>query len=245
MLQIQNTDIFPFPKFSNSLSQLSLPFQISVKTNFYKESDFLLLDENLSVVNFLKKFFAQSDFLRSQFPSLIIRGGTHSGKTHLLHIFAKKFSVEFLQNSEISDLNPASFFAANKFYVLENIDEINDEELILRLINSASEAKSFLIITTKCQTKFRLKDLTSRLKNIFAVEIRNPSHETIKQLLANGFARRQIKLSGQIINFISDNIERSYEAVFAAVKIIESRCQESGKNVTMREVKEVFSTTLF
>ena len=221
--------------------QLSFPFQISAKASFYQETDFLLLKENQAAVNFLKKFFAQGNFSRSQFPSLIIRGGKCSGKTHLLHVFAKKFPLEFLQNSGISDLNLGSFFQANKFYVLENIDEIANEELILRLINSAFEAKAFLIITMRYQVQFKLKDLMSRLKNIFAVEIKNPSYETIKQLLSNGFARRQIKLPSKIINFIADNIERSYEAVSNAEKIVELHCHESGKNVTMKEAKEIFN----
>jgi chromosomal replication initiation ATPase DnaA len=227
------------------LFQLSFPFQISTKASFYKETDFLLFEENQAAINFLKKFFVQGDFSRSQFPSIIIRGGKCSGKTHLLHIFAKKYPLEFLLNAEISDLNPASFFQANKFYVLENIDEIADEELVLRLINSAFEAKAFLIVTMRYQVQFKLKDLMSRLKNIFAVEIKNPSYETIKQLLSNGFARKQIRLPSKIINFIADNIERSYEAVFNAEKIVEFHCQESGKNLTMKQVKELFSNVNF
>lgn len=222
------------------MSQLVLPFQLSTKTSLYKEADFVLLEENIAAVNFLKKFFIQKNFSRAQFPSLILRGEEHSGKTHLLHIFAKKFSVEFLSKSEINDINPTTFFLENKFYVLEDIDEIKDEELILRLINSAAEAKSFLIITTKPTFEFKIKDLMSRLKNIFVIEIKNPSLDSIKQLLVNGFSRKQIKLAGKIINHISDNIERSYKAVFAAIKKVEFTCNESGKNITMKIAKEIF-----
>jgi chromosomal replication initiation ATPase DnaA len=66
-------------------------------------------------MNFLKKFFAQEDFSQSRFPSMILKAEKASGKTHLLHIFAKKFDAEFLNKEKISDVNPASFFIANKF----------------------------------------------------------------------------------------------------------------------------------
>jgi chromosomal replication initiation ATPase DnaA len=77
------------------------------------------------------------------------------------------------------------------------------------------------------------------LKNIFAVEIKNPSHESMKQLLINAFSRRQIKPSRQVVDFISDNIERSFDAVANAVKMVEIYIQESGKNITVAEVRKI------
>jgi chromosomal replication initiation ATPase DnaA len=226
------------------LSQLSFLFQSDDKKNLFREEDFLLLVENVATVKFLKQFFAQQNFSNSQFPSAIIKGAKHSGKTHLLHFLSEKFFAENLSEEKISHLNLANFFTENKFYIYENFEEIKSEELLLHLINSAFEAQAFLILTTNGSAKFQLKDLNSRLKNIFVSEIKNPSHESIKQLLVNGFAQRQIKLSSPIIDFISDNIERSYEAVFAAIKRIEFQAQESGKNITMKEMKEIFKKSL-
>lgn len=210
------------------MPQLSFPFQTA--SSLYREEDFLLFAENSAAVNFLKKFFAQEDFSKAQFPSVILKAAPAAGKTHLLHIFAKKFSAEFLEKEKISNVNPADFFSENKFYILEDVNEFADEELLLRLINSAFESGAFLILSAAAATQFQLKDLTSRLKNIFTVEIKNPSQETIKQLLVNGFARRQIKVSRQVTDLISERIDRSYEAVFAAVKKVEAHCQDGGKN---------------
>ena len=171
---------------------------------------------------------------------MILKAAPFAGKTHLLHIFAKKFHAEFLEKEKISNVNPADFFSENKFYILEDVNEITDEELLLRLINSAFESGAFLILSADSVAQFRLKDLTSRLKNIFTVEIKNPSQEAIKQLLVNGFARRQIKVSRQVTDLISDRIYRSYEAVFAAVKKVESLCQEGGGSFGVREIGEIF-----
>jgi chromosomal replication initiation ATPase DnaA len=220
------------------MSQLS--FQFQDKSGHYPEEEFILLPENLAAVNFLKKFFAQDNFSKAQFPSVIIRGEAASGKSHLLHKFSQEFAVEFLDKEKISGANLSTFFAPNHFYVLENIHKIESEELILHVINSASEASSFLVLTSLPQTQFALKDLSSRLKNISSAEIKNPSLESVKQLLAKGLSRTQIKLSGKAIEFVSNNINRSYEAIEMAVKKIEFYCQENGQNVSVKALGEMF-----
>lgn len=242
-----NTDILQSRKLLNNfiLSQLSFAFQDNIRTDLFREEDFLHLEENVGAVRFLKKFFAQDNFNRSLYPSLIIKGEAASGKTHLLHIFAKKFNAEFVDKEKIAEINLVRFFLRNSFYILEDITEIKDEELLLQLINSAFEAGAFLILSSRGTPQVQLKDLASRLKNIFAVEIRNPTYESIKQLLAKGFSRRQIKVSKQIIDFISDNIDRSYEAALVVLKIVELRCEQNGKNLTMSEVREMIWGVVF
>lgn len=237
-----NTAILQSQKLLNNfiLSQLSFPFQDNIQTDFFREEDFLYLEENVGAVRFLKKFFVQDNFNRSLYPSLLIKGEAASGKTHLLHILAKTFKVEFVDKEKISEINLVRFFSLNHFYILEDIAEIKDEELLLRVINSAFEAGAFLILSSRGTPQAQLKDLNSRLKNVFAVEIRNPTHESIKQLLSKGFSRRQLKVSKQIIDFIADNIDRSYEAALVVTKIVELRCEQSGKNLTMSEVKKMF-----
>ncbi len=222
------------------MSQLSFSFQTDVKTDLFCEENFLLLAQNSVALNFFKKFFAQQNFSQAQFLSCILQGASGCGKSHLLHIFAKKVAAEFLEKDKIGQTSLANFFQANQFYILQDIDEIADEELLLRLINLAFEAQAFLVLSSKITPQFQLKDLASRLKNIFTVEIKNPDLEAIKQLLVNGFSRRQIKLSRQVIDFIADNIERSYEAITAAIKLVEFHVQESGKNIALADVKIFF-----
>ena len=222
------------------MQQLSFDLQIQDQHNLYAKEDFLALDENFAALNFLKKFFTQKNFALSQFPSLILRGAAKSGKTHLLNIFATEFKAEFLQEEAMSKQNLSSFFIPNKFYILENIEKIKDEELLLHIINSAAEAKAFLILSSINKVEFQLKDLASRIKNIFPIEIKSPSHETIRVLLINELSRKQLKVSGGLVDFITDHIERSYEAIDAAVRLVEFHHQETGKNINMKEVVKIF-----
>ncbi len=221
------------------MQQLSLDLPIKENSDPYLEEDFVLLDENSAAVNFLSKFFAQKKFSQAQFPSLLLRGPAQSGKTHILNIFAKKFQAEFLQIAEISDQNLSSFFSENKFYILENINEITDEKLLFHLVNAAAESKAFLILSSQNKAQFELKDLSSRIKNIFALEIKNPSQEAIKMLLINAFSRKQLKVSRGVIDFIASHSERTFEAVIVSVKLVEFYTAEVGKNITIKEMKKI------
>jgi len=221
------------------LQQLSLDLPIKENSDPHLEEDFVLLDENSAAVNFLSKFFAQKKFSQAQFPSLLLRGPAQSGKTHILNIFAKKFQAEFLQIAEISDQNLSSFFSENKFYILENINEIADEKLLFHLVNAAAESKAFLILSSQNKAQFELKDLSSRIKNIFALEIKNPSQEAIKMLLINAFSRKQLKVYKGVIDFIASHSERTFEAVVVSVKLVEFYTAEVGKNITIKEMKKI------
>lgn len=221
------------------MQQLNLNLPTAEDCDPYSAENFVILEENSAAYNFLEKFFSQKDFAKSQFTSLILKGPQSCGKTHLLNIFAKKFGGEFLNLAEIRDKNLNGFFTENRFFILENIDEITNEELLLHLINSSSEAKSFVIFSTKSNHHFHLKDLASRLKNIFSLQIKDPSVEAIKMLLINAFSRRQIKVSHRIIKLVATNIARSYLEIFTAVNRIEDHCHSSGKKLTVHAVKNI------
>lgn len=226
------------------MQQLTFNLQTAENLDPYSTENFVVLEENSAAFNFLGKFFSQNNFSQSQFPSLILKGPKASGKTHLLNIFAKKFQGEFLDFNKITHKNLASFFTPHRFYILENIDEIQNEELLLHLINSAFEAKAFLILSTTNLHQFQLKDLSSRLKNIFSLQIKDPCVATIKTLLINAFARRQIKVSSRIIDFIGDNISRNYAAILTAINLVELENKESGKNLSLKKIEEILKNSL-
>lgn len=217
--------------------QLSLPLQITDQTSTYKEEDFCLLPQNIDAYNFLKKFLNQKDQASSQFSAMILKGEEGSGKTHMLKVLAKEFSIEFLKKEEIIDLNFNNIFEKNKFYVLENIEEITDENFLFHLINFAFETGSFLILSSNFKANFQLKDLVSRLKNIYLAEIKNPDIDAIKLLLVNLFSRKQIKLSSAIINYIANNINREYLSILGVVKKIDFYIQENSGSLTLKQVK--------
>ncbi len=218
--------------------QLSLPFQTSSQEEFFKEEDFLLLSENSAAVDFCKKFFSQKKFSSSSFSSFILQGEEASGKSHLLHNFAKKTQAEFIKKEAIEGLNLAEIFQQNQFYILENIDEIENEELLLHLINSASEAGAFLVLSLRVIPQFKLKDLISRFKNIFLISIKSITEESSKLLLFSQLARKQIKVSRHIIDFVIRDSERGYKSVLSSAKYLEFLTQEKGSALKLSDFKK-------
>lgn len=190
------------------------------------------LPENAGAKNFLEQFFAQKNFSNSQFSSCIIKGQSYSGKTYLLKIFAKKYPLIFLDSAKIIEAKE------NHFYVFEDANRALDEDL-LHLINEAIENKAFLILTTRDDLKFKLKDLNSRLKNIYKIEIKNPEADSIRMLLINEFANRQLKVADKIVDFIANNIERDFAKVFALVEMIDDFCCKSGKGVAIADIRKM------
>jgi len=221
--------------------QLIFDFHNQNNKNNFKEEDFIFSHENESAVKFLQQFFLQKSSDEKCVLSCILKAERCSGKTHLLHIFANKFNAIFLEKNQLSLINFPSFFIENHFYILEDFDEIKNDKLLLHLINSAAEAKSFLILSCKNIDNFEIKDLNSRIKNMVVFEIKQPEQETLLTLISQGLSRRQLKISHEVVDFLATNLQRDYGAIFDAIKKIEIYCHENKKRLTLVDVKKILA----
>ncbi len=220
--------------------QLTLSFATQNKEKF-TEKNFIITPENSSAYKFLEKFFNQDNYDSVQFPRIIVKGEEYSGKTHLLNIFASKYNAEFINKEILKDNNPLNIFTNNKFFIIDDDSQIDEEERILSLINSASEAKVFLILVDKNHRKFNLKDLNSRLKNIFSTEILNPSVETMRILISNKLSQYQIKVSADLLDIIISNSPRSYLAIELISKKINFLWMENGEKITKNNITKIIN----
>lgn len=220
-------------------SQLNFNFSSTENQKKFDEDNFIFSSENAEAIDFLTKFFTKELFNYNSVLSCIIKGEEHSGKTHILNIFAKKFNAIFLNFQELQKQNIANFFSQNNFYILDNIDEIKNQELLLHIINSASEVGAFLVLSAKNIDNFTLKDLNSRLKNIATTEIKDPQSELRKILLAKGLCERQLKLEEDVIDFVAKMLNPSYKSLNLALEIIEGFCHANKKKFTLNEAKKM------
>ncbi len=220
--------------------QLTLSFATQNKEKF-TEKNFIITPENSSAYKFLEKFFNQDNYDSVQFPRIIVKGEEYSGKTHLLNIFASKYNAEFINKEILKDNNLLNIFTNNKFFIIDDYSKIDEEERILSLINSASEAKVFLILVDKNHRKFNLKDLNSRLKNIFSTEILNPSVETMIILISNKLSQYQIKVSADLLDIIISNSPRSYLAIELISKKINFLWMENGEKITKNNITKIIN----
>ena len=222
------------------MSQLALNLELKNKSQFLEE-DFCHLPENASVFLALEKFFSQNHENSIQIPSIILLGEKSSGKTHILNIFAQKYqeNCEFLPKNEVSNINLADFFKKNRFYILEDFDKIQDEELLFHIFNAALVAQAFLVMSGEKMPELQLKDLISRFKNVVTTKINRLSLESIMEFLAFYFAAQQIKISTKMIEEVANNINRNYADILAAIVAIENFAAENARMPKISELKNI------
>jgi chromosomal replication initiation ATPase DnaA len=235
------------------VEQLSFEFPAQIENYPYSRQDFILSPENKSAFDSLHKFFGQRNSGKSFLQSLLLSGPKYCGKTHLLNIFynQNKEVTSFIDHNNLAGVNLNNFFDKNNFYILENIETIDDQELLLHIINYTLESSSFLILSSRNEIidlKFEINDLNSRVKNIPNAIIKPPTKDLIEILLIKNFAKKQLKLDSKIIDLIADEIINrsginSYEAIFNIVKIIEFYCHENHQKPTLTLVNRLMKNT--
>ena len=213
--------------------QLSLDLWSDLES--YKEEDLIITKENSIAYRFLDSFFNGDLFAQDLNPdaskySIILRGDKYSGKTHLLRVFAQKYKCQFLDPDNFSQDN----LDRDVFYIIEDIDNYLDrQDLILSIINYLNENRCYSVISLKDIVQFTLKDLISRLKNIFTIGIDSPSEETIKQLVIANLSKLQINLPARNIDFIAKNCNRSYQKIWQINQLI-----TANPNLSLVDIKE-------
>ncbi len=221
------------------MSQLFFDFYDSKNIDNFKSIDFLKLPENLDACNFLDNFFKQNNYSKNPLKSMILKGESGCGKTHLLNIYAQKYQANFISAEQIKFENPLRIFYENGFFIIDDFCQIEDEEKLLQYINCSTESKAFLIIVFNQNKIFELKDLQSRVKNIASCQINQASLDSLKQVFINILAKKQIDLSTQIINFIFTNISQDYSSLTKVVKQIDFFCRENDKKFNLINAKEI------
>ncbi len=220
-------------------SNLQLTFDLSGlnSSNSYSEHDFVVLDEHKDAFDGLEKFLSQDDYSSAKLPHLILKGEKFSGKTHILNIFAQKYGFKVYSCDEVRDLEVTSLFTGQKIIAIDDVDDLHDDNLLFHIYNMALENGVFLLLSLKDTDVFELRDLVSRLRNVVRVQIKDPDVDMIKVLLSKGFSRRQLKVDIKIIDYLSLNIARKYEAVENIIQKIEKFCFENKKTLTLVDVK--------
>ncbi len=197
------------------MSQLSFSFAADSKN--YRADDFVELKQNQAASTFLRNFLSQRDFSASPIQSMILQGEKSCGKTHLLKFFGEKFNLNFVEQSDEMPTKILANFQENDFVIFEDLQLVKNQEWLFHLINSAREAKLFLILTSDGTEKFSLKDLNSRIKNIAVCRIENLSEKSLEELVLNRLSRRQIRLSQKAIKAITGAAGLNYSKIDQAI----------------------------
>lgn len=163
------------------------------------------------------------------FFALSIYGPKGCGKTHLAHIFQdtvalksnKPLKAGIIKALEVKTSKVARLHAQNPCLIVEDISSKIDEEAFFHLYNLYHNEGGFLLFTSRvplARLNFGLPDLKSRFKMVPGVPILEPDDEMLEALIVKLFSDRQITISLEVLNYIIQNMERSFSYAFDLVK---------------------------
>jgi chromosomal replication initiation ATPase DnaA len=210
--------------------QLLLPFQHQLA---YDARDFIPAASNEQALAWLE----------TEWPDqrLALWGPGGCGKSHLLHTWAGRTGAALLSGQTLRDLNrlPESGGVA-----LDDADTIMTEPLLLHLLNTARDRGLRLLLsgqTAPARWPISLADLSSRLRAITAVEIRQPNEALLAALLMRLLADRQLVMPQAVQDWLLRHLPRSPEALREAVARLDRASLACGSGITRSLAAEVLA----
>ena len=201
----------------------------------YKREDFYVSPSNQEAYDFINNW-----------PKWIKRivnifGPSGSGKSHLSSILKTKTKCLEILANELNE-NIIFEFKTKEVLIIENFNEKISEELLFSLWNIAlQDNKYFLINSIKpiSSYKFKLPDLTSRIKSSLNIGIKLPSDDLISAIIAKNFSDKQIMVEEKHIDYIIKRIDRSYEKISQFILTLDRYSLKKGSPFGLKLIKEV------
>jgi len=202
----------------------------------YLEDNFIKDISNKEALNFFSNFPKWDNKL------INLYGEKKSGKTFLLNIFKKKHNFLYLDNMIEFKKNFENLFCEEKL-IIDNI--LIDEHKMFSLINHFKLHNKHLIISSRTPLTshdINLKDLSSRLKEFYLLEIKNPSDDLVYSLIIKYFSDNQVIIRKELIENIVKKIDRSYLRINNFLYKLNNLSIIKKKKIDYKLINEVFDS---
>ena len=213
-----------------------LIFKFPFKTNYFKE-DFYVSENNFEAYKLLESWPRWS----SKFINIF--GPSGCGKTHLANIFNKKINSFFTRASELSNKSLIDLKIKECLIIDEYKNDV-DEKLFYSILNQSYISNQYIIINSlKPIQSFEVKliDLKSRFDSFVNIGIDLPTDELIKVIISKNFSDKQVKLESKLLEYITKNIDRSYEAIFDLINKLDDFSLSSGRSININLIKKALN----
>ena len=201
----------------------------------YLSQDFYITKNNFNAFKLIESW--------PKWPSRFINifGPKGCGKTHLTNIISSKISSVIISSKKI-DENIINKFKTKECLIIDDFDNDVEENLLYSIINLAVQDNKYLIISSPISLKkfkINLKDLNSRFTSFIEVGIDLPTDDLIKVILTKNFSDKQISINKKNIDYILNNIDRSFEKINLFSNLIDNLSLEKAKPVNLQLIKDV------
>jgi len=203
--------------------------------DFYHPEEFINSISNQKVYDKIKGWKKSWGTLPYQF-SLLIYGPKSSGKTYITKIWQNLSGATVLKNNHIFN---GSIINHYQTFIIEDIENWLEED-VLHYFNLINERQKYLLITTSnLDINFKLKDLSSRIKSIMRLELKEPDDELMKILLFKIFSNNSIQVSRMIMDFLLVNLPRQFNQIIDSIERINQFALKTKRKITIKLIKQV------
>jgi chromosomal replication initiation ATPase DnaA len=222
----------------SSLAPRQLVLALDHSVSFARE-DFLCGPSNTAAFTLIDRW--------PDWPDRIVAviGSEGSGKSHLAAIWAEATGARILSAKLLSVTDLPAALATGALVVEDLEATILDERALFHLINLAREERAYVLITARvapASFPFTIRDLVSRLRAIPVVALSAPDDTLLRALIVKLAADRQIAVDDELVNYLANRIERSFEAARMAVQRLDEEAMRQHRPVTRALAIELFRT---
>ena len=201
----------------------------------YLSQDFYVSKNNFNAFKLIESW--------PQWPSRFINifGPKGCGKTHLANILSSKIGSLIISANKI-DNGVIGRYKTKECLIIDDFNNDIEENLLYSIINLALQDNKYLIISSPISLKkfkIKLKDLNSRFTSFIEVGIDLPTDDLIKVILTKNFSDKQISISKKNIDYIVNNIDRSFEKINLFSNSIDNLSLEKAKPINLQFIKDV------
>jgi len=177
---------------------------------------------------------------------LALYGPAGCGKSHLAEVWRRVSAAAPLTAAALARQEPPELLDAAPACVLDEAEDAlttpEGQERMLHLVNLLRERGGFLLLTSRrapARWQVALPDLRSRLAAIPAVALAAPDDALIEAVLVKLFADRQLRVAPGVVRFLAARIERSFDAVRAAVAALDRAALADRREITVPLAREL------
>ena len=213
-----------------------LIFQFPFKTTYF-ENDFYVSSNNFEAYKLIESWPA--------WPSRCINifGPSGCGKTHLANILNKKISSIIIKSSNLKrDFLPNTI--NKKCIIIDDFKNDIDENLFYTIINQIYQSDQCIVINSLFPiktSKIELSDLKSRIASFIDLRIELPTDDLLRVIITKSFSDMQISVDIKILEYIINNIDRSYENISKFIKELDLASLSSGKSININLIKKIIN----
>jgi chromosomal replication initiation ATPase DnaA len=203
------------------------------KSLSYLLEDYIISNSNETAFNLSMQFSEDLNYMPQS--CLLIVGDSSSGKSFLLNIWKDKVKAQDVVISNDFNINQLD---SSRPAALDNIDLI-DEVILLHIFNWCVQKNIPLLMTAKNHRNFKLPDLSSRINALQTVFLEQPDDLMIRIFVAKQFSDLGIKIANNVINFISNNIQRDFYAIQQFITLINQESLSSNQKISIDTIKQL------